>query len=137
MLLMATAQLAVLAPLVAGAPPNPIELSPEVLGSVLALGALGTGIAFVLSLRNIRVIGGSTASMVTYLIPIVAVVAGVVVLDEQITWYQPVGAVVVLLGVALSQGRFRRRNRGTTAETGSAPTRSGAGGAPVAVPTRR
>jgi drug/metabolite transporter (DMT)-like permease len=105
----ATVLLAVIAPLVAGAPTAPTDLSLEAIGSVLALGALGTGLAFVLHMRNIRLVGASTASMVTYLIPVFAVFIGVVVLDEHLTWHQPVGALVVLVGVAISQGALAGR----------------------------
>lgn len=115
-LLAATAQLAVFAPLVAGAPPAPWRLSPDVIASVLVLGALGTGLAFVINLRNIKLAGASTASAVTYLVPIVAVLIGVLALDERLAWYQPVGAVIVLAGVAVSQsGRsgHRGQRRGT------------------------
>jgi drug/metabolite transporter (DMT)-like permease len=108
-LLVATAQLAIVAPLVAGAPPAPTDLSLDVVASVLALGALGTGLAFVINMRTIRVAGASTASTVTYLIPIFAVLIGVLVLDEHLAWYQPVGAVIVLTGVAVSQRLFVRR----------------------------
>jgi drug/metabolite transporter (DMT)-like permease len=65
---------------------------------------LGTGLAFVLHMRNIRLLGASTASMVTYLIPVFATVIGVAVLGEELAWFQPVGAAVVLLGVAIAQG---------------------------------
>src|SRR5690606_35577765 len=85
-----------------------------VVASVAALGALGTGIAFVIHLRNNRIAGATVASMVTYLIPVFAVLVGVVVLGEGVTWHQPVGAVVVLLGVSVAQGyrpRLRRRVR--------------------------
>lgn len=121
LLLCATVQLAVAAPILSGhAPPMPWTLSIEVLASVIALGALGSGIAFVLSLRNVRLIGASMSSMVTYLMPIFAIVVGVVVLHEHLTWYQPVGALVVLTGVAVSQGvlrspRFGRKQQATTA----------------------
>jgi drug/metabolite transporter (DMT)-like permease len=109
-LVAATALLAVVSPLVAGAPPAPSTLSIEVIASVLALGALGTGIAFVLNFRVIRLAGATTSASVTYLIPIFATLIGVTVLGEQVTWFQPVGAAVVLLGVAVSQGvRLRRR----------------------------
>jgi drug/metabolite transporter (DMT)-like permease len=112
LLLCATIQLAIVAPIVTGeAPPMPWTLSPEVIGSVLALGGLGSGVAFVLSMRNIRLIGASMSSMVTYLMPIFAIVVGVLVLDEHLTWYQPVGALVVLTGVAVSQGVVRRPAR--------------------------
>ncbi|MGH3384302.1 MAG: DMT family transporter [Nocardioidaceae bacterium] len=111
MLIVATAMLAVIAPLTAGAPPPLGSLSPEVIVSVLALGAIGTGVAFVIHLRNIRIVGASSASMVTYLVPIFAIIVGVIVLDEHITWHQPVGALVVLAGVAVSQGVFDRWRR--------------------------
>ncbi|MGI5146234.1 DMT family transporter [Plantactinospora sp. CA-294935] len=110
-LLMATAQLTIAAPLIAGAPPAPTSLSGEVIASVLALGALGTGLAFVINLRNIRVAGASTASTVTYVIPVFAVLIGVLALGEHLAWYQPVGAAIVLAGVAVSQGLFSRRRR--------------------------
>ena len=87
----------------------PWSLSIEVLASVRRAGALGSGLAFVLSLRNIRLIGASRSSMVTYLMPIFSILVGVIVLHEHITWYQPVGALIVLLGVAVSQGLFRKR----------------------------
>jgi threonine/homoserine efflux transporter RhtA len=60
-------------------------------------------------MRNIRLVGASTASMVTYIIPVFATVAGVVVLHEHLQWFQPIGALVVLVGVAVSQNAFRRR----------------------------
>jgi drug/metabolite transporter (DMT)-like permease len=113
LLLCATVQLAVVAPIVTGqAPPAPWSLSIEVVLSVLALGALGSGLAFVLNMRNIRLIGASRSSMVTYLMPIFSILVGVIVLHEHITWYQPVGGLIVLLGVAVSQGlltTLRRR----------------------------
>ncbi|MEV6283650.1 DMT family transporter [Kribbella sp. NPDC051770] len=127
LLLCATVQLAVVAPIVTGeAPPMPWTLSPEVIGSVLALGGLGSGIAFVLSMRNIRLIGASMSSMVTYLMPIFAIAVGVLILGEHLTWYQPVGALVVLTGVAVSQGVVRRparsgRKRKTPLQPEAAP----------------
>jgi drug/metabolite transporter (DMT)-like permease len=111
-LVAATALLVIVAPFTAGAPPSPAGLSVEALGSVLALGALGTGLAFVLNFRVIRVAGASTSASVTYLIPVVSTALGVLVLDERISWHQPVGALIVLAGVAVAQGvpfvRLRR-----------------------------
>ncbi len=110
-LLMALALLTVVTPFVAGAPPLPTALSGSVLASMVALGALGTGLAFLIHFRNIRVAGASTAATVTYVIPVFAVLAGALVLDERLTWHQPVGAVVVLLGVAVTQGLIGPRRR--------------------------
>jgi drug/metabolite transporter (DMT)-like permease len=132
-LIMATVLLAVVAPLVAGAPPAPTGLSPDVIASVLALGALGTGLAFAFNFRVIRRAGATTASTVTYLIPFFATLIGVIGLGEHLTWYQPVGALVVLAGVAVSQGtpavakRWMARRAFTSApepdRTGEAPLR--------------
>ncbi|SCG59262.1 DMT family transporter [Micromonospora coxensis] len=118
-LLVATAQLAVVGPLVAGAPPVPADLSLPVVASVVALGALGTGLAFVINLRNIRVAGASTASTVTYLIPVFAVLIGALALGERLNWHQPVGALVVLLGVAVAQGLVGRRRLRPTVGAGT------------------
>lgn len=108
-LIVASAVLALVAPVLGAPVPDLGELSWQVIGSVLTLGAVGTGIAFVIHLRNIRVVGATTASMVTYIIPIFATALGAVVLGERIAWYQPIGAAAVLLGVAVAQGvRFRR-----------------------------
>ncbi|HYJ70535.1 MAG TPA: DMT family transporter [Nocardioidaceae bacterium] len=104
MLIAAVVQLLVVAPLIAGAPPNPTDLSFKVVASVVALGALGTGVAFVIHMHNIRLIGASRASMVTYLVPVFAVTVGILVLGESVTWYQPLGALIVLAGVAVSHG---------------------------------
>ena len=111
-LLIATVLLGVVAPLAGGGFPAVTELSGPVLASVAALGVLGTGLAFVLHMRNIRLLGASTASMVTYLIPVFAAVIGVVVLGEELAWFQPVGAAIVLLGVAIAQGVGRPSRAG-------------------------
>ena len=98
--------LLVAAPVVAG---QPTDLQPDVVASVLALGALGTGLAYLLNYRLIQDEGATTASTVTYLLPIIAVVLGAIVLGEPITWSLFVGTFVVLAGVALSDRRSNRR----------------------------
>jgi drug/metabolite transporter (DMT)-like permease len=76
-----------------------------VVASLLALGALGTGIAYVLSYGLIQRAGATTASTVTYLIPVFATALGIIVLGESLQWNEPVGAAIVLFGVAVSQDR--------------------------------
>jgi drug/metabolite transporter (DMT)-like permease len=107
-LLLATVELAVLAPFVGGRPPSPPHLSMAVVGSVLALGVLGTGLAFVFNYRIIALLGATMSSSVTYLVPIFATALGVLVLHESLHWYEPVGAVVILGGIALTQYKGRR-----------------------------
>src|SRR3954452_5686252 len=83
-----------------------VDLQLDVVASVLALGALGTGLAYLLNYRLIQDEGATTASTVTYLLPIVAVILGAIVLGEPITWNLVVGTVVVLAGVGISDGRL-------------------------------
>ncbi len=105
---MATLLLWLAAPIVAR---DPIDLTPVVLGSVLALGAVGTGLAYLLYYRLITDAGATTASMVTYLIPIVAVALGVIVRNEPVGWNLFAGAAVVILGVATAEGRLEPGSR--------------------------
>jgi drug/metabolite transporter (DMT)-like permease len=95
--------LAALTPLFA---PPLLALTPAVLASVVALGAAGTGAAYSLNYRLIQDKGSITASTVTYLLPVVAVVLGIMVLSERITWNLLLGTVIVLAGVAISEGRL-------------------------------
>ncbi|WP_411155935.1 EamA family transporter [Microbacterium sp. NIBRBAC000506063] len=48
----------------------------------------------------------------TYITPAVGVVLGIVVLGEQLHWNEPVGAVLVLLGILLAQNRLAALRRG-------------------------
>lgn len=99
-MLTATALMALVVPFLGLTPP---ELTLPVVGSTLMLGALGTGAAYVLNYGLIETEGASTASLVIYLLPVVAVTLGVAVLDEPLTWSLVVGAGLVLAGVALSR----------------------------------
>ncbi|HEX6405341.1 MAG TPA: DMT family transporter [Pseudonocardiaceae bacterium] len=77
------------------------ELRADALGSVIVLGVLGTGIAYILNYRLITDDGPTVASTVTYLIPVVAVLFGVAVLGESLSLRVLAGMVVVLAGVGL------------------------------------
>ncbi|MGW6906097.1 DMT family transporter [Streptomyces sp. NPDC054940] len=101
-LLLASVQLAVVTPLFTSFPAR-WELVP--LLAVVALGALGTGLAVLLQYGLVAEVGPTTAQMVTYFIPVIATGAGVALLGESLSWSTPVGAVVVLAGAALTQVR--------------------------------
>lgn len=61
-------------------------------GLVLGLGLFGTGLAFILYYFIVRELGATTASSATYLPPVVALIIGVLLLDENITlldWLAP------------------------------------------------
>jgi drug/metabolite transporter (DMT)-like permease len=107
-LLCGTVVLAVIVPFVTSMPST---LPLHVTVSMLALGVLGTGIGYILNFEIIRDAGATPASTVTYIVPLFATVEGMLFLGEPLTWYEPVGAVVVILGVAVSQGRLRIKRR--------------------------
>ncbi len=105
-LLLATAQLAVVTPLFTTLPTR-VPLLP--LLSVIALGALGTGFAMLLQYDLVREVGPTTAQMVTYFIPVIATGAGVLLLDEHLTWNTPAGALIILTGAFLTRPRRTTR----------------------------
>ena len=103
-LLCSTVCLAIVMPLMTDAPSH---VSGRSLAAVAVLGGIGTGLAYVLQYAILRAVGTTITSTVAYVIPVVATVAGLLVLDESLRWNEPVGALVVLIGVALTQGRLR------------------------------
>lgn len=115
-LTMATLLLALTAPFTAR---DPITLTPGVVASILALGVLGTGIAYILNYRLIVDEGATSASTVTYLLPVVALALGIIVLGEPIAWTLFAGTLLILLGIAVSEGRLRSM-LGTRQPAGSA-----------------
>jgi drug/metabolite transporter (DMT)-like permease len=103
-LFLATLQLAVVTPLFTTWP----AAFPVVpLLAVVALGALGTGLAVLIQYGIVAEVGPTTGQMVTYFIPVIATAAGVTLLGEALTWNTPVGALIVLAGAALTQSRPR------------------------------
>ncbi|GAA3728742.1 DMT family transporter [Leifsonia bigeumensis] len=88
---------------------GPVDLSFPVVASLVLLGALGTGLAYIWNIGVLRAWGPTNVSTVTYLIPIVAVVLGFLVLGETLSWNEPLGAVLVLVGILFTQQRLKLR----------------------------
>jgi drug/metabolite transporter (DMT)-like permease len=74
--------------------------------AMIALGVFGSGFAYIWNFTIMEAAGSTIASSVTYVTPVVAVIVGIIFLQESVTWYEPVGALIVLLGAAIGQGRF-------------------------------
>ena len=55
--------------------------------------------------------GSAIASTVTYVTPVIAVIVGIIYLGEGVTWYEPVGGAIVLLGAAIGQQRIKLPSR--------------------------
>lgn len=75
-----------------------------VLATVVALGLLCTGVAYVLYFRLVADIGAAPALTVGFLIPVFGVFWGWLFLDEAVGWHTLGGALVVLTGTALVTG---------------------------------
>ncbi len=75
--------------------------------AMVALGVFGSGFAYIWNFTIMRAAGSAIASSVTYVTPLVAVIVGLIFLQEKLHWYEPVGACIVLLGAAIAQGRIR------------------------------
>jgi drug/metabolite transporter (DMT)-like permease len=83
------------------------EYRPGPVFAMLVLGVFGSGFAYIWNFKIMAIAGSAIASSVTYITPIVAVIVGVVFLQESLFWYEPVGALIVLLGAAIGQNRIK------------------------------
>jgi drug/metabolite transporter (DMT)-like permease len=88
-----------------GFPKNGYPIGPVV--AMLTLGILGSGFAYIWNFKILEAAGSGIASTVTYVTPVVAVLVGILFLGEGVTWYEPVGGLIVLLGAAIGQQRIK------------------------------
>jgi drug/metabolite transporter (DMT)-like permease len=91
--------------LISGISVTTLPITPVI--SMIALGVFGSGFAYLWNFKIMQLAGSAIASSVTYLTPLVAVIVGVIFLSEKVTWNEPVGALVVLLGAAIAQERIK------------------------------
>jgi drug/metabolite transporter (DMT)-like permease len=81
----------------------------RVVVAVVTLGVICTALAFVLFFRLIAEVGPARATVITYVNPAVALVLGVVVLDESFTVVTAIGFALILVGSVLGTARDRHR----------------------------
>jgi drug/metabolite transporter (DMT)-like permease len=120
---------------VAGGMPSDVTTTSWV--SLLTLGILGTGFAFVAMGTLAGRTGGTRAASATYFLPIVAIVLGVLLRGDQVTPAAIVGVVLVLIGAALVTRREVIRAKPAIApppSAGEPPVVTGAA-APAPVPS--
>ncbi|HSP08413.1 MAG TPA: DMT family transporter [Candidatus Dormibacteraeota bacterium] len=96
-----------------------VHLAWQSMAAVVALGAGGTGIAYLLYYYVMNQLGAVRASGVTLLVPVTAVFWGVVLLGETLSLPTVIGMVVILVGIVLTN--IKRSAAATSAvKTGSA-----------------
>jgi drug/metabolite transporter (DMT)-like permease len=89
----------------------------KAIGSLVALGALGLSVAYLLYFAIISGAGASYAALVTYLVPALALAYGAIFLDEAVTMSALGGLALILAGVALGTGTMRLPRRAPVGET--------------------
>lgn len=72
--------------------------------SVVILGVVCTGLAYIIYFRLIVEIGAARTVTVTFLVPLFGIVWGIIFLGEELTWQFVIGALVIITGTALSTG---------------------------------
>jgi drug/metabolite transporter (DMT)-like permease len=75
----------------------------ETVSALVALGVLGSGYAYRLYHGVVASAGSTVAILVTFTNPMVAAIWGILLLNEELHWYEPVGAVVIIVGAYLAQ----------------------------------
>lgn len=75
--------------------------------SLLWLGVLCTGVAYVLYFRLIERVGPARALTVTFVVPVFAVFYGAVLLDESVNFWMLLCAIIIVCGTALAAGLIR------------------------------
>ncbi len=103
---MLTAGTLVLTPLALLVEGMPEITSARATWAVLYAGILPTGLAFLLRVVLIRSAGPIFMSLVAYIVPLWAVLLGVILLDETLRPSTYIGAIIILSGVGLTQLRF-------------------------------
>jgi drug/metabolite transporter (DMT)-like permease len=66
--------------------------------SIIALGVGGTGIAYVMAITLVGRVGGTRASVTTYVMPVVSLLLGVVLRSEPIALLSLIGCAIALIG---------------------------------------
>jgi drug/metabolite transporter (DMT)-like permease len=83
------------------------------------LGTLGTGLAYLLFFRIIERWGATRTTLVTYVIPVVAIMLGFVVLGERLRPLELAGAALIIAGVGLVNANVGQRPLFVRAEAGA------------------
>ena len=81
------------------------------LAAVLVLGIIGTGLAYLLMGTLVARVGPTRSSFITYLIPVVSLVLGVVFKDDHVAALAVAGVGFVIVGAMLASREERGESR--------------------------
>ncbi len=104
------------APSFGGAAPVSLsQLTPNVLGAILALGLVNTFGAYLIFYSLVAALGAARTSMVTYIIPVVGLVLGALFLGERVDFRLGIGALLIVGGIAIVNLNLTAFFKGLTA----------------------
>lgn len=92
--------------------------------SLLFLGILGSGVAFIMLYYLIHEIGPTRTSLVTYLFPLGGVILGVAFLNEELSWQLVVGAVLIILSLVVANMQPQKQERSVEEQAAAPPQRA-------------
>jgi drug/metabolite transporter (DMT)-like permease len=82
---------------------------------LLLLAAVVSSLCYVVYFRLVSEVGATRAISVEFVVTVIAVIAGSVVLDEQLSWVQLIGGTIIILGCAMVLGLLPRTRQVSTA----------------------
>lgn len=85
-----------------------LSVSRAALWALLALAVLSTAFAYLIYFRLIARAGATNALLVTFLIPVSAILLGMVLLSERLATHQVAGMLAIFVGLAAIDGRPAR-----------------------------
>lgn len=90
---------------------HPLDSTPDAqaIFSIVWLGLLGSGLAYLCFFRLLGPWGATRLTMVSYVIPVVGIVLGFIVLSEPIDGRVLFGTAMILAGIGLVNSRYGRR----------------------------
>lgn len=87
---------------------NLTSLMPLDIWMLLIVGFVHTGVTYCLYFSSLSSIKGSTAAILSYIDPLVAVLCSVILLDEPMTLWQIIGGILILGFTLLSEVNFKK-----------------------------
>ena len=86
---------------------GPVTIDWTTIVAIGVIGLGGTGLAYLWFNDVLESWGPTRASSVTYVMPIVGIMLGVVFLGETLHWYEPVGGAIVIIGVLIMRRQVK------------------------------
>ncbi len=92
---------------------QPWDLSPGImtLWSLFGLSAFSTALAYIIYFRVLATSGATNILLVTFLIPISAILLGTIALNEQLDWNAFLGMGIIFIGLIAIDGRLIKRGK--------------------------